>query len=487
MFFQRIFLIGFLTAQVFHAKAQRHDYNWLFGYDNKSFEQTYWGGANLNFKNTPALIYPQKKKIDFDFYCGICSDSTGTLAFYTNGISIRDTTHNIMLNGDTINPGPIWSDWKNRSYPNGPFCFALPAPGKSNQYYFFHMATAFVPAVVTSPFYYTVVDMKGNNGLGVVTQKNQVLLPLGPDLLAPVAAKHGNGRDWWVITGEVSTPKIYLFLLDPDGVHGPFETDMPFQFPGQEFQSDNAMSPDGRTYVRCDGNHGLYIYDFDRCSGTLDNLRVLPFADEDFFGFAAVFAPNSRNLYISSYRAITVVDIKAPDPAASYDTLSYFDGQASPFEPFTTGFWNPNLGPDGKIYYATTSSTLSMHVIHSPNLPGHSADMEQHGLALPKLNDGTMCLFPNYRLGEWEGSPCDTLNFQHPNDGFVKTDYYPPAYAKTSGYVLLPPIGGSPGGQRNNATPKVQRPSMAEIALQRLQAERKEQERRADNDAAGKQ
>ncbi len=451
--------------------AQKHDYNWIFGYDNASFNTFKWGGANINFNTSPPALYPERKKIDMGFYCGACSDSSGHLAFYTNGISIRDTTHNIMLNGDTINPGPVWNDWQKLSYPNGPFCFALPAPGGGDRYYFFHMGTEVTSAVITSPFYYTVIDMKGNQGVGAVTEKNRVLLPAGGDYISPVATKHGNGRDWWVITGALSKPVIYVFLLDPDGVHGPFETEMAFDFPGDEYQSVNAMSPDGRTYVRCDGINGLHIYDFDRCSGALGGLRVLPFVDPDFFGFATVFAPDSRHLYVSSRRFVTVLDLYAADVAATLDTLAYFDGQASPSLPFVTGYWNPNLGPDGKIYYATTNSTMAMHVIHDPDLPGLGADVQQHGLALPKLNDGTMCLFPNYRLGAWAGSPCDTLEYQGPGGGFEHRAYGPPAQRRDQGaYTLLPPIG------KPSDKPRVKPPGIAEIALRRLAEQRREQE-----------
>ena len=468
IFFVFILLVAKLSAQ-------KHDYIWMFGYDNSNFNPaSRWGGANINFNISPPSIYPNRKNNDFRFYCGVCSDSTGTLAFYTNGISIRDTTHNIMLNGDTINPGPIWINYQYYGFPNGPFCFALPAPGPSNHYYFFHMSGVVLPTIgpVTSPFYYTVIDMNANNGLGAVTAKNQVILPEGGDYTAPVAVKHGNGRDWWVITGEVSTPYIYTFLLDPDGVHGPFETEMAFDFPGEEFQSVNAMSPDGRTYVRCDGNNGLHIYDFDRCSGTFGDLRVLPFADPGFFARSTVFAPDSRHLYLSSSPYLTVLDLHASDIAATHDTLAYFDGQASPHQPFVTGFFHASRGPDDKIYYATTNSTMAMHVIHSPNLPGHSADVQQHGLDLPKLNSGTMCQFPNYRLGRSVGSPCDTLGYQGPGGGFEHRAYVPSAVSQrsASGYTLLPPIG-KPSGK-----PRARQPSMMEMALEQLEKQRKEEE-----------
>jgi len=464
--------------------SQKHDNIWMFGYDNEHFNLPKFGGVNFDFSTVPPSIYPVKKKIDMAFYCGVCSDSSGVLEFYTNGISIRDTTHNIMLNGNHINPGPVWGQWQNDSYPNGPYCFALPAPGQPDQYYFFHMGTTLT--YKTSPFYYTIIDMNGNNGLGEVTLKNQIILPGNneEDYTTPVAVKHGNGRDWWVITGKISTPKVFTFLLDMDGVHGPFETDMPFTFPGPEYQSVSTMSPDGRTYVRCDGNNGLYIYDFDRCSGTFDNLRSLPFADESFYGFATVFASDSRHLYLSSFTELTVLDLEASDISASFDTLVYFDGNASPAPPFMTGFFIPNLGADGKIYYATTNSTLSLHIIHDPNQDGPVADVEQHGIDLPKLNDGTMCLFPNYRLGEWADSPCDTLASGKP--GFQPSQWYPPAQHKMEGYTLLSPIGRK-NAQAEGDQPRPYRPRIAEMAVERLKERKREKEQAVENaDKTGK-
>lgn len=463
MHLYRLFTLLFCIVST-NMLAQQHDYIWLWGYDNTTSD-TRFGGMNMDFHFQPPLMYPQKKKINMGSYCGVCSDSTGHLAFYSNGISIRDTTHNKMINGDTINPVPLWYDWQNDRFPNGPFCFALPDPAQPNRYYFLHVAGQYSPAAnayVSSPFYWTLIDMNANNGLGEVLLKNQILIPEG-DLLVPVAVKHGNGRDWWVITGIVGEPVLYTFLLDPTGIHGPFETPVANEFPGPGYISANAMSPDGRTYVRCDGINGLHIYDFDRCSGTFSNLRVVPFG-ENVFGFASVFAPDSRHLYISSWEMITVIDIQAPDISATFDTLAYFDGFASPQEPFLTGFWYPNVGPDSKIYYATLNSTFAMHMIHRPDLPGHAADVEQHGLTLPKINNGTMCLFPNYRLGEWEGSPCDTLNGGHPGDGFTHLPYLAPPGSPPEGYRVLAPLGKP---RKPGSAPQVLPLSPLEIEMKR--------------------
>ncbi|HND88563.1 MAG TPA: hypothetical protein PK971_09545, partial [Saprospiraceae bacterium] len=78
--------------------AQKHDYIWYFGYSNNSSD-TWLGGVTMNFHQSPPAIYPEKKKIDLSEYTCVCSDSAGQMAFYTNGISIRNRNHNLMENG----------------------------------------------------------------------------------------------------------------------------------------------------------------------------------------------------------------------------------------------------------------------------------------------------------------------------------------------------------------------------------------------------
>lgn len=462
--------IAILLLISIQASAQKHDNLLLFGYDNNTTDPR-WGGMVLDFSEMPPKQYPQKRKIDMGFYVITGIDSSGRLLYYTNGISIRDTTHNRMLNGDTINPGPLWEQYKNYDYPNVSVGFSLPAPGKFNFYYMFHMGSSLVPTSATTPFYYTLINMALNNGKGAVVEKNKIMLPFGPDYSPPVAVKHGNGRDWWIITGEVSTPLIHTFLLDPAGIHGPFTTTMPYQFPGKEYPSIGDISPDGQTYVRCDGLIGLYIYNFNRCTGAFSNLKVLPFGDEDFWFVTAAFGPDSKKLFLSALTGITTVDLSAPDISASFDTLAWYDGYTAPLG---TGFWMPNLFPDGKIYYATTNGNQSLHVIHSPELPGFAADAEQHGLFLPKLNNGSMCLYPNYRLAEWEASPCDTLNGQRPGDGFVKTTYAPPEAAR-AGYTLLPPLIQKPAGKRREG-PAPERPPIQELVRRQIEARKEQRE-----------
>ena len=113
-----------------------------------------------------------------------------------------------------------------------------------------------------------------------------------------------------------------------------------------------------------------------------------------------------------------------------------------PYPEYTTN-WSSQEGPDGKIYSSNFDDTKCLNRIEKPNLPGYAAEMAWGGFSIPRRNSSTTCHFPNYRLGEFEGSPCDTINFKGPTNGFAKTIYTPPGELSVfSGlkddYTILP-------------------------------------------------
>lgn len=404
--------------------AQNHDYIWVYGYLNNPDTSSKVGGAVIDFKQRPPLHYKQTRELNFDLFCASCADSMGNMLFYSNGIRIHNYLNQLIENGDTINPGTIWQNNQNLGHPSVYGGFALPAPGKTNCYYLIHMPVFLDSGnIVASPLYSSFVDMNANSGTGKVISKNHVLWQ--GDLIQPKAVKHANGRDWWIITAQESEHLYYLFLLTPDGIQGPITQIMGDPFPKKEARGVPNFSPDGTLYVRNDANNGLYLMDFNRCTGELSNLRILPYETAPGFRFgAAAFSPDGRFVYLSGNTVIVQLDLEAPNlDYSAVDTVQMYDNFADSGPPFLTRFLYPQLGPDGKIYYSTSGTTPRLHVINRPNLPGLACDVENHGVQLPRINGRTTCFFPNYRLGEWEGSPCDTLNGQRPGDGFVKTTY----------------------------------------------------------------
>ncbi|MBK7969786.1 MAG: hypothetical protein IPK08_13060 [Bacteroidetes bacterium] len=112
-----------------------------------------------------------------------------------------------MQNGDTLVGGLTFQEQ-----------VIVPWPDSSSLFYIF-TAGIFTPY----GFWYSVVDMSQNGGLGAVVQKNvQLTTYQASDCVA--AVKHGNGRDWWVFFRRFDTvnDEYYRYLVSPTGISGPF-------------------------------------------------------------------------------------------------------------------------------------------------------------------------------------------------------------------------------------------------------------------------
>src|SRR5690606_32139098 len=128
----------------------------------------------------------------------------------------------MVVNSDSLNPN--WLSWVTFGYVGHKFPQAamfLPWPDHPNQIYLTHMMVDILPdqtGNAVSTFFYSLIDMEANGGLGTVLEKNQVLLEADVALGMHTAIKHGNGRDWWIITCDAYSKEYYLFLLSPSGI-----------------------------------------------------------------------------------------------------------------------------------------------------------------------------------------------------------------------------------------------------------------------------
>lgn len=182
-----------------------------------------------------------------------------------------------------------------------------------------------------------------------------------------------------------------------------------------------AYSPDGTLYANVNVSNPSFayvnLYDFDRCTGELSNHRQ--YLNTEGTGAVGVsFSPNSRYLYFNTRNNIYQYDTYAEDVWASEEHVAEYDGyEEEIYNPVSgstfyvpTSFFLQQLGPDGKIYLNATNSVSSLHVIDQPNEAGAACNVIQRGLDLPALNRVSLPNFPNYRLRQLEGSPCDTLD-----------------------------------------------------------------------------
>ena len=278
---------------------------------------------------------------------------------------------------------------------------------------------------------YFLIDTKANEGLGNIVKGFQNVLTDKFSYGELTAVKHGNGRDWWITMTHLEESEISVLLLSKDSLYVHHAQKMgPAWGKAGGFQA--VFSADGTMFARYNFFYGLYLYDFDRCSGMLSNLRYFPFIDTSDPGLnsgVAIFPDNHYLYFPINYDSLFQMDLRAPDLAASVQLVATWDGYASNGF-FATKFGIIVPGPDGRLYVLPPATTKSMHVINRPNLGGTACGMQQHVFDFPYYYRSPPN-FPNYRLGPLDGSPCDTLGI----DNLPLADFRPDP-ADTSGLVL---------------------------------------------------
>ncbi len=414
-YFLILFIIPFYNVFTTAQNDQFRDYLWLFGYDSNPTDLNF-GGTNIDFSTSPPDIYYEFRPMDFGQTNASICDKGGNLLFYTNGIYVASKNGQQMENGDDLSPGGFNDAWNDVGLNMAQGALILPMPGNDSLYVLIHATYDIfgVPATgggITT-LYYSMIDIFKNNGEGAVVEKNKTILQDSLIYGEITAARHGNGRDWWLLMSEYDTNNFYKWLLTLEGIK-----DQGQQSIGNIVNSglgQAVYSPDGFKYVTMNligiiptssGNQ-LTVYDFDRCTGLLSDPVQLFYPDSNVISGGVAISPNSRFLYISQHHTVFQFDLTASDLAASRIPVAIYDGTQSPFP---TTFYLAQLAPDGKIYINSPNGVDKLHVIHNPDLKGDSCNFEQNGIDLPTFNAFTMPNFPNFRLGKWEGSPCDTI------------------------------------------------------------------------------
>jgi hypothetical protein len=305
-------------------------------------------------------------------------------------------------------------DW---TYPDGSYviqgAIIMPVPDKPYLYKIFHHTPSHDSTGLVLGFLETTVDIRGNQGKGVVIDKNNLRLQDTCNGVFFKFCRHANGRDWWMIRPGWSMSTYHRFLLTPNGLDSLPTQTFPYPPALQRgfYGASNAAcySPDGTKFAHKMGRVGIWLYDFDRCSGLVSNRRLIPYPIYGGNYFAGIaFSPNSRYLYRTIDTAVVQYDTQAPDIASSAVIVGIRDGAL--INGMNTKFYEPTLAPDGKIYITGQGGCQMWHTIHNPDGAGLSCDLRLHDRTLSTLYYGTWPNQADFRLGALIGSPCDTLN-----------------------------------------------------------------------------
>ncbi|HNR20312.1 MAG TPA: T9SS type A sorting domain-containing protein [Bacteroidia bacterium] len=392
----------------------------LFSFSQK--ENNYWmmsgypatGGNTFIDFNTiqPTIGIVNASYLFFLTNASIC-DSAGQLLFYTNGKYVANRNHDTLLNSQNYNPG-----WLTNYYfgglglPQG--CFIIPRPGYHGQYYLFHESgeLVYVDSIqVSQPvkLSYSFIDMSLDNGMGGIVQGKKNLMALYDTLIYGriTGTKHGNGRDWWIVTHRSDSNLIYKTLVTPDTIINTSQNIGSYHR-WEKFYEQAVFSPQGDKYgiILTVDKQTLYnvidLYDFDRCTGLLSNHQSISIPDSFTIATGCSFSPSGRFFYISTPLSLFQYDTWSTNINTSVKLVATPDSIYTPF-------YFQQLAPDGKIYLSTFQSSTTLHYINNPDLIDTNCNVIQNNFTLPVLNNYAMPNAPNFSLGALQGSPCDTL------------------------------------------------------------------------------
>jgi hypothetical protein len=397
--------------------------------------------AGIDFSNT-SLPVPTMSMMDCPYSCSSVSDNQGLLmyahtSYYPQIIlgSLRTTVihnryHKVMQNGDSL---------IGRAFYNG--LTFINKPGNDSLYYLFQWGFN-----QDAGLYYSLVDPYFNNDSGIVLFKN-IKLQLSDSSLQTgvIAIRHGNGRDWWIITRNgTNSNRFNLFHISPDFISGPIEQNIGTITSTNSTQL--SYSHQGNRLAMVTSYPNLTeVYDFDRCTGIISNPISIPIPGSTYRMFGSEFSPNGEILYVvngdnifgDSLRLFQI-NLSVPDPANSIQEIY------KALVPASGG--NLRRGPDAKIYlsclyevgwpYPDSSRNIyneNLSVINIPDSMGLACDFVPFSFYLgSKRTYWSLPNNANFQLGALVGSACDSLTS---SINITKTEFYEMYPNPTSGVV----------------------------------------------------
>jgi Secretion system C-terminal sorting domain len=416
---RQLFFTFIIIAASTNVFSQNTNNFWCFG-----------DSAGIDFNlSVPA---PISTSLDTRGSCVSIADSVGNLLFYANtratlsGNTTRvwNKDHDLMQNGDSL----TGRGWYNE-------LTLIPMPGSNTKYYLFSVGVTSIYG-----FYYSIIDMSLNGGLGAVIEKNTMIDSYKAwDAIG--AVKHGNGRDWWMITkshnNSQRSDSLNIYLITPDGIQGHVQQIGDSAYGGF---ANMIFNRDGSKFLFTAGTGLIEVMDFDRCTGLLSNANVIfPFNPHPVIRGSA-FSPNGNVLYyatgdVKSY--LIQLDLTAPNIWASRDTLARMDAPGD-------AAGSLRLAPDNKIYWSCAwtngvvfnypyqdtmyhPENMNLSVINDPDVVGSGCNVSMYSFYLGgKRTYWGLPNNPDYDLGPLSGSACDSLsNGINETERIITLNVYP--------------------------------------------------------------
>lgn len=352
------------------AYGQGETSNWYFG-----------AQAGIRFNNDGNVTPLEDGRISTFEGCATISDELGNLLFYTDGITVFDSLHGVMENGQRL-----YGDTSSTQS-----AIIVPDPGNQERYYIFTVDTQVFEDDPDFGLNYSVVDMTLNDGRGAVTNKNINLLADCSEKITAVI-KDCSDQSFWVLTlaSEDGSPGVLdTFHAFEINIGGVVTTSVKSQFSDLVIGDPRGylkLAPDGTKVACANANAGLFLYDFDASTGVLSNQLPIPIEGANFAPYGVEFSPSGEFLYVHTSNSqqgetghsstLLQYELSATDIAGSAVVLDSGNDFRAALQ----------LGANGKIYRTIAQSytvgTSYLGVVHEPDEAGIASNYEHQAISL---------------------------------------------------------------------------------------------------------
>jgi PKD repeat protein len=453
-FITRIVIIALvLTIDSISGISQKEDHFWMFGGDPfdiilpERASDTTRGATNMDFNYDPVRIYYDPKRfLDMEGGNSSICNNEGLLIAYSNGQVIIDKDNTSIA--DTINydyniPRNC-NEWEINNLGNNQI--AIPTGLSGWQRVIFMPINNKIFCIYNFRDYckgsgrkmlYSTVEYENINQTSLLKEKDRMII--SDSTSSPLyAIRHGNGIDWWLVTLNLEFTELLVFLVDSQGVL--LKNKQKVREPNS-FKSGIGQivaSPDGKYLAWYNGfvsgatGGGFTVADFDRCDGTVSNIKT-KVLNQPSLSSGTAFSSDSRYLYVCNGDLMYQYDMTNSNVLQTEKIVAQYDGYKHYFEfdtiqpnpiGYSVNFCLMKLGPDGRIYiFPSTALNRWISVIQNPTEGGVACDVRQHSILMSTNFTRTVPNMPEFRLGPLDGSPCDTLGID--NHPIAKYRYEP--------------------------------------------------------------
>lgn len=346
----------------------------------------YFGtSAGIDFNKQPTEAIPGPPNLTAPEGVATMSDRNGDVLFYTDGETVWDRENNPMLNGDNIG-GSLNSTQSS---------IIIPFPEDETLFYVFTTDELYGDGEFLMT--YSIVDIKGNNGMGEVIIKDQPLFSRSTERVT--AIEGGNG--YILITHEYGNNTFRVYPIGPEGIGSPvLSSEGSIHSSGSAEAGEGYMkiSPNGeKIAVALQDQNVVEVFDFVDSTLKVTNPIRLELEPGDV-PYGIEFSPDGSLLFVTVngpsgskvlYYDMELTKEELEDPANRNEV------SPNSFSSSTLGALQ--VGSDGMIYMAVNGSATIGQIVSSRSTDEDGVETISVSINPFDLNGGASTMgLPNF-------------------------------------------------------------------------------------------